>query len=299
MQIGYLSTIYHTSFILKNSPPEYLHRYRLKWKLYPTGPAIIKAFERGYIDMAYVGLPPSMIGIDKGLKIKCVAGGHIEGTVMIAPHIYGSYEDIKSIKGVLNQFKGEKIGTPSRGSIHDIIIRDIISKFDIQVDNYSWADFIPTAIEEGEIVAGVGTPSLATAVQKQLNTKIVIPPSKLWPYNPSYGIVVKEELTLENQEFLLDFLKAHEDASNFIRNNREAAAEIARHEMDVVNKDFIMDTYQISPRYCASLPDAYIKSTLKFIPTLKKMGYIENSLKKRDIFQTEFIDKVHPDKAHY
>ncbi|MDD1774682.1 MAG: ABC transporter substrate-binding protein, partial [Methanobacterium sp.] len=289
----------HTSFILKNKPSQHLRDYQLDWKLYPTGPAMIQAFKNEEIDMGYIGLPPTMIGIDKGLEIKCVAGGHVEGTVMVAPPSYQTYDDLGSVKAVLKQFEGENIGTPSRGSIHDIIIRDIIQKFDIKVENYPWADFIPDAIKDGEIAAGVGTPSLATTAQEQLNTKIVVPPSRLWPYNPSYGIVVKEDLISESQEFILNFLKAHEEASKLIRNKGKVAAKIAQHEMDVVNYDFVLKTYKISPRYCASLPDPYINSTLKFIPTLQNLGYLKGRLKREDIFNTEFIKEVHPEKAHY
>jgi len=299
MRIGYLSTIYHTSFILKNNPSKQLKDYQLEWNLYPTGPAKIRAFKKGDIYVGYVGLPPAMIGIDNGLKLKCVAGGHVEGTVMIAPSPYHTYDVTGSTKAVLNQFQGESIGTPSRGSIHDIIIRDMVQEFDIEIINYTWADFIPDAIEEGEIAAGVGTPSLATTAQQQLNARIVLPPYKLWPYNPSYGILVEEDLTRENQDFLLNFLKAHEVASELIRKEPEIAAEIVHREIGVVDKEFILNTYNISPRYCASLPDAYINSTLKFIPTLQDLGYLEDGLKRDDVFQTEFIEEIHPEKPHY
>ena len=159
-----------------------------------------------------------MIGIEQGMKIKCVAGGHIEGTVMISKEPYSSYSELGDIESVLNQYNGKTIGTPTRGSIHDVIIRNLLKNRDISIKNYSWADFIPDAILDGEIEAGVGTPSLATVASNQFNSKIVIPPNKIWPYNPSYGIVVQEDLILNSPEFITSFLKAHEDASNLIRN---------------------------------------------------------------------------------
>lgn len=298
MNIGYLTTLYHTSFILKNTPPEYL-KNKLKWSLFATGPAMMEAFTRGDIDIGYIGLPPIMIGIEKGLNIKCVAGGHVEGTVMIGSYSYETFNELGNIKSVLSQFEGENIGTPTRGCIHDIIIRKLTQKFDINIKNYSWADFIPEAIKEGEIAAGVGTPSLATSTSQQYNHQIIIPPYALWPYNPSYGIVAKEELIEEEPDFLFNFLKAHEDACNLIRNHRNKAAIITEKEIEVVNRKFITDTYHISPRYCASLPEAYIDSTLKFIPVLKDLGYMEESLNKKDIFETDLIKKVHPEPAHY
>ena len=102
--------------------------------------------------------------------------------------------ELGDVESVIEQFNNKTIGTPTKGSIHDVIIRNILKKENISINNYPWADFIPDAIQDGEIAAGVGTPSLATVASKQFNTKIILPPKTLWPYNPSYGIVVQEEL---------------------------------------------------------------------------------------------------------
>ncbi len=299
MRIGYLSTLYHTSFILKSTPSNYLKNYSVDWSLFATGPAMMEAFRKGDIDMGYIGLPPVMIGIEKGLEIKCVGGGHIEGTVMIGSSSYQTYDELGDILSVLNQFEGESIGTPTRGSIHDIILRQLTQGMDINIKNYSWADFIPEALEDGEVAAGVGTPSLASTASQQVDSQIIIPPYQLWPYNPSYGIVVKEELIEENPDYILDFLKAHEDACNLIRTQRETAVEIVFREMGTVSKEFILNTFNISPRYCASLPEQYINSTLKFIPVLQDLKYMQGSLNSKEIFEREYIQEVHPEAAHY
>lgn len=299
MRIGYLSTIYHTSFILKSGNYRYKNSNESEWKLFPTGPAIMNAFKNKEIDLGYIGLPPVMIGIEAGMKLKCVAGGHIEGTVMIANDEYDSFNELGNVKSVLEQFEGKTIGTPTKGSIHDVIIRNLLKNSDVAIKNYPWADFIPDAISENEIAAGVGTPSLATVAGMQLKTKIIIPPNKLWPYNPSYGIVVQENIIKEDEEFILSFLKAHEDACNLIRNDPESAAEIASKEMGVVDKDFVLKTYSISPRYCAKVPEEYIKSTLDFLPVLKELGYMKRNINAEDIFELKFIDEIHKEPAHY
>lgn len=161
------------------------------------------------------------------------------------------------------------------------------------------ADFIPDAIDEGEIAAGVGKPSLATVTSRRFASNIIIPPHNLWPYNPSYGIVVRDELIDKSPEFIIDFLKAHEDACNLVRLHPEQAAEIALKEVEVVDKDFVLNTYKISPKYCASIPDEYIESTMKFIPVLNNLWYMHGNLKQDDVFNLEFIKKVHPWPVHY
>lgn len=259
---------------------------------------MMEEFRSGNINVGYTGLPPAMIGIENGLKIKCVGGGHVEGTVMVAPKSYNSFNELGSLKAVLTQFEGKTIGTPSKGCIHDVIIREMTKNFDIEIKNYSWADFILDAIEEGEIAAGVGTPPLAAAISDRFDSRIVVPPDKLWPWNPSYGIVVREELIDESSEFVIDFLKAHEDASNLIRKQPEYASEIALKGAGV-DKDFVLKTYNVSPKYCASIPGEYIESTMKFIPVLKNLDYMKGDLKQEDIFDLQFIEKVHPEHSHY
>jgi NitT/TauT family transport system substrate-binding protein len=299
MQIGYLSTIYHTSFILKNGNFSFDSMEETEWTLFPTGPAMMKAFKNKEIDLGYIGLPPVMIGIENGIEIKCVGGGHVEGTVMIADKSYSTYSELGNVESVLKQFENKTIGTPTKGSIHDVIIRSILKNKNISIKNYLWADFIPDAIFDGEIEAGVGTPSLATVASNQYDTKIILPPRKLWPFNPSYGIVAQEDLITNSHNFIISFLKAHEDACNLIRKKPEIAAEIAANEMGIINKKFVLDTYNISPRYCAKIPIEYIQSTMDFIPVLQELGYMNDNLKVEDIFNLKFINETHKEDAHY
>jgi NitT/TauT family transport system substrate-binding protein len=67
----------------------------------------------------------------------------------------------------------------------------------------------------------------------------------------------------------------------------------------LVDEDFVLQVYRVSPRYCASLPREYIDSTLAFLPVLKKLGYISRMLREEDIFNLSFIRKIHPQTPHY
>lgn len=296
MKIGYLSTLYHTSFQIKSMQPK-IQKETLEWKLFSSGPAMVKAFSAGEINLGYVGLPPVMIGLSRGMELKCVAGGHIEGTVLVATEEFDSYNISTDVDSLISQFEGKTIGVPSRGSIHDVILRKIAANKDIKIKNYPWADFIPGALQDGVIDAGVGTPAMAVAAGG--GTQIIIPPHLLWPWNPSYGIVSSAAIIDENPEFIRDFLIIHENSCNFIKNNPLPAAEIVSKELGIKDINFALNTFRISPGYCASLPLEYIESTLKFITELKKQGYLNSMMKKKDIFYTKIIDKVHPERNHY
>jgi NitT/TauT family transport system substrate-binding protein len=208
LRIGHLSTFYHTAFVLMGTGWLADADIDASWKLFPSGPDIVNALASGEIDLAYIGLPPAMIGIQRGVPIKCVAGGHVEGTVLVAGSQHRSLDEAGDEKTVLEQFR--TIGCPPKGSIHDIIIRDLLSNLDVkaEVKNYAWADFALAALQDGEIDAAIGTPALAVGARRYAGGKIVIQPRYLWPDNPSYGIVVTRGL-MEKDEPILSFLREH------------------------------------------------------------------------------------------
>jgi NitT/TauT family transport system substrate-binding protein len=301
LTIGYLSTMYHTSHLLR--PQRWLEKelkLRPAWVLFPTGPAMVEAFSAGSIDLGYVGLPPAMIGIAKGIPLICIGGGHAEGTAMIAARRYQSYGELKSSDQVLKQFQSKRVGSPTRGSIHDVILRNLVeeSGLEITIDNYPWTDLIPEAIEAGEIEGAVGTPALAVLGAREYGTATIIPPCNLWPFNPSYGIVVRKEL-LSERKLLGDFLTLHERACNLIREHPGEAAAVIAGTVKVVNSSFVMEVFALSPKYCAALPESYRRSTLTFVNPLKKLGYLTGDLSEADIFDASIVETIHTGPDHY
>jgi len=300
MRIGYLSTLYHTSFILRGSGWMEDVGLNASWKRFPNGPAMVEAFQKGDLDLGYTGLPPAVIGIGKGLNIKCVSGGHVEGTVLMG--IQG-YKVKGTVKDTLAQFEGRTIGTPRRGSIHDVILRKLIEDFglsnEIKVENFDWAEFILDAMMEGEIDGGCGTPPLAVLGRRQMEAEVLLRPSEMWPFNPSYGIIATEMFIKSSPLTLASFLRLHEDACNLLREEPKEAARIVHGLMGIIDEDFALEVIGVSPKYCASLPREYIDSSMRFVPVLKEMGYLSTDLRREDVFHTEVIETVHPHEHHY
>ena len=96
-----------------------------------------------------------------------------------------------------------------------------------------------------------------------------------------------------------NFLVLHEEAESFLRENPSEAAEAISACVGVVDKDFVLDTLKISPKYCACITYEYISSTMEFVKVLKKLGYIKREISSDEIFDTSLIRKTHPLKDHY
>lgn len=304
VRIGHLSTFYHTAILLMaQGNADARLGAAIEWKLMGTGPAIMKAFQQNELDLAYVGLPPAIIGMSKGINVVCVAGGHMEGTVLAGGPQVAGFPEISDLGVILRQFQGLAIGVPGTGSIHDVILRDCLERHGlhkmIKVLNYPWSDQVTEAMVNHEVVAAVGTPALAVAINRFAGGRILYPPSLLWPNNPSYGIAADRGFLRREQEIVESFLVLHEEATAFIRQEPRQAARLIADFVSVVDEQFVLDTFAVSPKYCAGLTHDYIASAMKFVPVLRKLGYIQQDIGEDRVFSRELINKVHPGKDHY
>lgn len=304
LRIGHLSTFYHTAMILmaKGIAGSRLG-VDVEWRLFGTGPAIVNAFEKGELDLAYIGLPPALIGIDRGVPIICIAGGHMEGTVISGRKGLRGFPEEEELGSILAQLKGKKIGIPGKGSIHDVIMRKLIESFhledEIEVVNFQWSDLITEAMARGDVDAAAGTPALAIAVKRFADGRVLYPPARLWPNNPSYGIVVRKDLLVEARQSAERFLILHEEAEAFLREDPAGVSELISGYLGFIDAEFILDTLKVSPRYCSQLTEAYIHSTMEFVRVLKALRYINREIGRNEIFDTSLIRQVHPEKDHY
>ncbi|MBY8984258.1 MAG: ABC transporter substrate-binding protein [Candidatus Lokiarchaeota archaeon] len=307
LNIGHLSTAYHTNWILiGNRDLEKDLNLKVNWSLFGTGPLMVEAFKQGKLDIGYMGLPPAIIGIDNGVPIKCVAGGHVEGTIMIGKKNHKSITELNDdIYETLVQFKGHTIGTPSVGSIHDAILNYYLEEYnlkdDIKVKNYKQAEFIAIDMEKGILEGGVGTPALAVFAKTILKSHLIIPAKYLLANNPSYGIFFHENLIENFPEVVLTFLHHHKKASYMLRESQEKAAVIIAKTFSILNnnKQYVKSVLEISPKYCIALSEGYLKSTEGFINTMFKLGYIKEKLPNDKIYNFKFVKEVHPEAHHY
>jgi NitT/TauT family transport system substrate-binding protein len=67
----------------------------------------------------------------------------------------------------------------------------------------------------------------------------------------------------------------------------------------MVDEEFVLEAYRISPKYCAALPPEYIASTIRFVYTLNALGYTSRPVGQDEIFDRSLIDAVHKGPHHY
>jgi len=300
IRIGHLSTLYHTSMLMM-ARSEILSGFpaEIDWRLFGTGPGIVESFSGDELDIAYLGLPPAVAGIACGVPITCVAGGHVEGTVIAGRADFTGFPESEDLAAILAQAKA--IGVPGKGSIHDIILQDALRKYGIpvKVKNFGWADKVLEEFAKGGVEIVAGTPALAQAVLHYGGGRMLYPPHLLWPENPSCGILAGQSFLRANKELVEEFLIRHDRASTYLREDREeCAADIARF-LKVVDTGFVSDVLACSPHYCAALSPGYIECTMRLARRQMELGYIETVPAREEIFEPSLIRAIHPGPAHY
>ncbi len=305
LNIGHLSTCYHSNFILmQNKDLKSQLNFEIDWHIFGTGPEMIEAFKNNELDIGYIGLPPAIIGIEQGVPIKCVAGGHVEGTVMCAQMKYK--DDVQldnNVRKVMSQFKGAAIGVPAKGSIHDVILQYYMDKYNLQdeieVINYRQPELIALDMKNNKLEGGVGTPCLAVFASTLLESHLIIRADHLWDNNPSYGVFFHENLIKENPELVLGFLTLHKKSATLLRESPDVAARLIANTVEMTTEEYVKAVLKISPKYCIALSEGYVKSTMEFVKALHRLEYIKRALDIEDIFEFRFAEKIHPEPHHY
>jgi NitT/TauT family transport system substrate-binding protein len=227
----------------------------------------------------------------------------MEGTVLCGKNLLKDYSDAPDLAVILGQFRGRRIGVPGKGSIHDVILKASLQKTglsaDVTVVNFAWADQVLEAVVHDEVAAAIGTPALAAAVKYYAGGKVLYPPAKLWPHNPSCGILAGRVLLETQRDLLGGFLRAHEDATAFLRNRTGEAAKIIAGYLGFADEELVLEALRISPKYCAQLTDEYIASTMEFVKTQRALGYIDRDVTAAEIFDASLIREVHGPGEHY
>ncbi|MHA2123061.1 MAG: ABC transporter substrate-binding protein, partial [Promethearchaeota archaeon] len=133
------------------------------------------------------------------------------------------------------------------------------------------------------------------------DSHLIIPANYLLSNNPSYGILVHENLIKNSPDLVLKFLEHHKKASYLLRNSQEEAAEIISETLTILNKNksYAKAVLEISPKYCIALSDGFLRSTEGFVNTMHKLGYIKEKLPNDKIYNFDFVREVHPEEEHY
>lgn len=254
---------------------------------FPTGIPEMQAMVAGELDIAYVGTAPPISAIASGLDAKIVAAVNIKGSnLVLRPDV--AYNGPQSLAGLT-------LGTFPPGSIQDIVLKKWLTDNNVDISSVDIKAMDPgpamTALSAGKI-DGVFLPQPAPTII-ELNSKGVTVASsgEMWPDHACCSLVVSGKLIDENPELVKQIIRIHNNATNYINEHPDEAAEIYASKIGQ-DIDQVKESIKSWDGEWISDPHAQIPSTLEYAAENYKLKYIKKNLTEEDLFDTSIYDSL-------
>lgn len=239
--------------------------------------AIREAMLSGDLDVGFMGIPPFLIGRDKGMDWN-VMMGLSQSPLGLVVHS----EDVTSIE----QLQGQgKIALPQPGSIQHILLtmyaKDRLGSadvFDEQLVSMKHPDGYQALMNDPEVVAHFTSPPYLFQEMDEAQTVLMVDGQDAMggPFTFIVG-VCREDFLQESQAYqaVVDALK---EAITYIEENRSET-------IDILSQSYELDTTTVEAYIYnrGMLYDKQIIGVQKFVDFMYEEGYLENHVKEVEV----------------
>ncbi|EHQ36724.1 ABC transporter substrate-binding protein [Methanoplanus limicola] len=255
---------------------------------FPTGAPEMQSMIAGDIDVAYVGAAPVISALATGLDGKIVAAVQTQGSALVVGNdiAYEKPEDLK----------GHTIATFPSGTIQDTLLRGWLR--DNGIDDEKDVDIRPmgpgdaiTAITAGQIDAVFLPAPSPTIIENDGAGRIVVNSGEMMKDHPCCVLVVSGKMIRENPDAVVEIVKTHIKATDYIRANKDEAAEIySGYTKNTV--ETVKDSFSNWDGEWVSDPNIITGGVMDYVKTQAELGYIEKELTQDEIFDLSFYEKA-------
>jgi NitT/TauT family transport system substrate-binding protein/sulfonate transport system substrate-binding protein len=277
------------------------HGLNAKIIMYPTGVEMINGLMAGAQDVNLMGSIPFLAAISNGVPLVLIA--HLHGDPLRADYSTGhsivAGPGTGVARGDVKTLKGKRIalprGTGAEGYLLGHLRSNGMTPEDVQLVNVKPAD-LPTALARKDVDAiAIWEPWPSTAIVKVPGSVRVVDGGCPTCYIPA-AILTNRDTIARKAEVLRRFMAAFAESQQWVRQNFDAAAEIATRwipgvELDVMKEAIRQAGYD--HRISKHTVDGYVKTT---IPTLIAGGQIKKAFDPAPSIDPQFY--LHAEKSH-
>jgi len=208
---------------------------RVRWTAFNAGPTAIEALFSDAIDAAYLGPGPTINGYIKshGEKFVVIAGSASGGAALVVRNDSG----IKSEK----DFAGKTLATPQLGNTQDIAARLWLSEHgyrstaqggSVNLIPLSNADQL-TMFRKKQIDAAWTVEPWVSRLEVEASGRVLLDEKNLWPDGKyvTTHLIVNRDFLKNHPDAVKKLLAAHVEITQFINQNKSAAAKILNEQI--------------------------------------------------------------------
>ncbi len=265
------------------------HGLSLKLTQFSAGGAIMTQVGAGTLDLGFAGVPPVISAIDNGVATKIVAALQGNGSGIVV----GNNSGIATVADL----KGKKIAIPSKGSIQDIMLRQLLKDNNISYDNDVTTSNLPVGQMPGAVSAGTvdaaftWEPYVSMTEMKGLG-KVLIRSDKIMPNHPCCCVAASTSLISQYPDTLKAFFAALKESTDFVINNPQQTAQIISGQAYLNDEAAIEAAALPNVHFLAKPDEDYISGTETFAADMLTLGVTKKSHDRNDLFDLSLINQV-------
>lgn len=212
IKIAYLP-ITHALPVLETARKSKLNIELIK---YGSWPELLDALNTGRVDGASVLIELAMKAKSNGIGLTAVALGHHKGNVIVVANNIRNASEIK----------GKTIAIPHRCSSHYILIREMLEKHDIALDEVNLVEMSPSEMPSAlasKSISGycVAEPFGAIGVANDIG-HILYQSDQLWPNSVCCALVFNDHFLQDQPRLAEEFVQAYHEAADSLSDTTEA-----------------------------------------------------------------------------
>ncbi len=265
---------------------------------YQGGPPMIPAFRSKEIDIGFLGGPPAISAMDKGIDVSIYGFAHMEGSAIIVRKD-SSYRKVADLKGKL-------IAVPVFGSIQDVLTRITLKMHGLEplrdvrlmeAGELGGVGQLPTLLKKGDVDAYVAWPPFNEIPLVKGFGRPLLKPEEMVPHNPCCVIATRNEFVKKNPELFEKIMRLTREASIFSLAYPEETAQSIKNVVGY-DEEIAKRSLQFAGNYCVIPSPKAVATTMNILKNMKELGYIKSDLSEERVFNLKYVTSIHPESPH-
>ena len=276
--IGYLPSDHDAALFVADAQGKYAEN-GIKTKLvqFNNGGDLMTAMASGDVDVGYVGITPVLSSIAKGVPVKVISAAQTEGSGIVV----ASDSGINSV----SDLAGKKIATPGDASIQHMLLTYYLSQNGMDIKDLKVSAMkVPSmndALKTGKLDGAITFEPYVSIAEKN-GAKLLAGSGDIMPNHPCCVVVASDKFIDEHPNETQTILEIHENATDFINENTDEAAELL--PKDIVSDVEVEKDSMSSFPFISGLNESYKQDVMDFMDLEVDLGVLKNALSEDDIF---------------
>jgi NitT/TauT family transport system substrate-binding protein len=255
--------------------------------IFRAGPEIMSAFSAGSLDVAYVGIAPTITAVaNKTARVCVLAQVNTDGSAIVVAKT-------SPIQSILD-LRGKTVAVPGVSTVQDFLLRKVLANSELAINQVNIITLKPPemigALRTGQIDAFIAwEPFPSKAVTSGVGG-VLVASKQIWPDHPCCVLVTDDNFIKNHQGQIKAILRAHIKAIEFIKNNPEEAVNIAGKYTGMDKQTIRLALKNVT--YTSQLNVKGIQEYVRFLSELKFINVADPTAFVKGLLDPRFFKEV-------